>query len=248
MAMRSGDLLRYALWGGLLATANANRVHFGLPSTWVFHTIGNTISLLLPELYGGLSHAWRLDERAGRDDRGRLAAFHSVMRELVRDNPRYVGYVAPLAVGYLVSHPKFNIYKGEWAERQFVGFGLDSIPHATTAFALTRLIFDTLDALTRHLPSSVPAADSVQWAQAHADLISGTILAVGTAAYETSEWLIHNAELRATGGDASKINMEWSVEDTVTDVLSNMIGWLLAVVHQRTQVHQTQAEGLGSPS
>ena len=235
MAVSRGDLLRYGLWAGLLATANANRRHFGLASTWVFHASLETVALLLPELYGGLARLLRLDERAAHTTSAPLAPVHGTLRQVVCDNPRYAAYVAPLVIGYLVSHPKFNIYKGDLAALRLAGFGLDSIPHATTACALSTLIFDTLDALACHTPAGTPLAGPVRWAQARGTLLSGIVLALVTLIYETGEWIIHNSELRATGGDTSKINMEWSLPDTLTDACSNMAGWLLAVAVRRAQ-------------
>lgn len=235
MTVSAGDLLRYGLWIGLLMTANANRRHFGLLTTWVFHASGNTLALLLPEIYGAIAHALRLDERAARADGAGWEAVHRLIRALVRDNPRYVAYVAPLTLAYLVSHPKFNIYKGELARWRIAGFGLDSIPHATTAAMLTRLTFDLLDGLARLAPPGSTLAERAGRAQAQAELVAGGLLTLATAGYETAEWAIHHAELRATGGDASRINMEWSAADTVTDVCSNTAGWLLAVALHRRQ-------------
>ncbi len=238
MRVRRGDLVRYVLWGGLLGTANANRVHFGLPTTWVFHTIGNTLSLMLPEIYGAFAWTLRLDRRAKNDQDDLIADLHHVMRDLVLENPRYVEYVAPAALAYMVSHPKFNIYKGKWAERQVLGFGPDSIPHATTAFALSNGIFDTLSSLRRYLSPRSALAKPVRWADTHAEAISGALLAILTTFYESGEYLIHNAELEATGGDPTKINMEWGVADTVTDVLSNIFGWLLAIAYHHRHTHR----------
>lgn len=245
MAVSTGDLLRYGLWAGLLMTANANRRHFGLPTTWVFHAGGNTLALLLPEIYGAIAHALRLDERAARAGGDGWEVAHRLMRELVRDNPRYVAYVAPLTLAYLVSHPKFNIYKGELARWRIAGFGLDSIPHAITAAMLTRLTFDLLDSLARQAPPGSALAERAGRAQAQGELVAGGLLALATAVYETAEWAIHHVELHATGGDVSRINMEWSAADTVTDVCSNTAGWLLAVALHRRQ-SSMRAEGSAS--
>ena len=127
------------------------------------------------------------------------------------------------------------------AARRIAGFGLDSIPHAATAYALSQLIADTLDALARHTPAGTPLAGPIRWAQARGDVLSGTALALVTLIYETGEWIIHNSELRATGGDASKINMEWSIPDTLTDACSNMAGWLFAVAVRRAQQERSNA-------
>ena len=42
--------LRLGLWGLLLNTANANRIAYGLPTTWLPHTLGNSLGLALPEI------------------------------------------------------------------------------------------------------------------------------------------------------------------------------------------------------
>jgi hypothetical protein len=228
-ASRPGDLARYLLWLGVLVSADANRRHFGLPSTWVFHTAGNTFTLLLPDLLRGLDRLSRpATARAGGRDRPIAAA----LRDLVVDNPQYVAYVAPLAIGYILSHPRCNIYRGDWGALRVAGFGLDSIPHSTTAAALTAIVMDGLDALARRLPAASPLAGPVGRARARSGLVAGLTLALATAGYETSEWLIHKAELRATGGDASRINMEWSIEDSLIDAVSNTIGWLAVVAYR----------------
>jgi hypothetical protein len=244
--LRAGDLLRYGLWLGLLLTARANQRHFGLPTTWVIHLTGNSLALGLPEIYGALSQAARLDQRA--EEVGETAlALHRAIAGLVRDNPAYVGYVAPLVIGYLVSHPRFNIYRGSWGELRLAGvIGLDSIPHATTAGALTVLIDDAIATLDRQLPVASALRPPVRWAAARRRWVSAGALALLTAIYETSEWLIHNAELRATGGDASRINMEWSLPDALADVGANFAGWLAVVLLEQRQRRRCPADELMS--
>ena len=64
--MPSDRQIRLALWLALLATANANRRHYGLLTTWLPHTVGNTVALSLPEVTAALDIAAR---RLGIDDR-----------------------------------------------------------------------------------------------------------------------------------------------------------------------------------
>ena len=228
-----GDLARWLLWGGVLTSALANRRHFGLPSTWVFHTIGNTITLLLPDLLHAVTRAGRRDDAPSDGHAGRRAPIALTLRDLVARNPAYVLYVAPLALGYIVSHPRFNIYKGEWAELRLAGVGLDSIPHATAAWALTALIMDAIDTLAGHISPTAPEAELARWAEARRGAIAALTLGLLTIGYETAEWAIYNAELRATGGDPSPINMEWSLPDTMMDAVANLGGVTLALALKR---------------
>jgi hypothetical protein len=231
--MRLSDLARWLLWGGVLISALANKRHFGLPSTWVFHTIGNTITLLLPDLLRAVSRVGRREGAPSDGHAGRLAPIELTLSDLVARNPAYVLYVAPLALGYIVSHPRFNIYKGEWAELRLAGFGLDSIPHATTAWALTTLTMNAIDTLAGHIPPTAPEAELARWAEARRGAIAALALGLLTIGYEAAEWAIHNAELRATGGDPSRINMEWSLSDTMMDVAANLGGVTLALALKR---------------
>jgi len=228
MALRATDLLRYALWFGVLGVAHANRKHFGLPTTWVFHASFNTFFLLLPEIYRGAARVLNLEAHARRQ------------RDTVVDNPHYALYTAPVALAYMVSHPRFNIYKGTWAKLRLLGFGLDAIPHATTAFGFSSLIFDALAALCHHTPRHVPLRASVEWAADHAEWLAGALLVGASVIYETGEFAIHNEELRETGGDESKINMEWSSKDMLFDLLSNTLGWFAAVLFRRKRFSQEQ--------
>jgi hypothetical protein len=50
-----------------------------------------------------------------------------------------------------------------------------------------------------------------------------------SALYEAGEYWIHVEELRETGGDETKINLVWSAQDTLFDILSNALGWLAAL-------------------
>ena len=224
--------MRYGLWLGLLATADANRRHFGLATTWVFHAAGNTITLLLPEIYAGIRCLLDLDRRASRAG-GMALALHATIREVVRDNPQYSAYVAPLAVAYLVSHPRFNIYKGRLGALRVAGFGLDALPHAWTAAALTAGLRDGLAALAVNAPAAGRFGAAARWAGAHGIGLSGAALAALTVAYETAEWSIYRTEYRATGGDHERMNMEWSLPDTMRDIGANLTGWLVATARHR---------------
>jgi hypothetical protein len=232
MKITFDGLLRYALWGGILVTANANRKHSGLRTAWVPHLIGNTFALLLPELYRAADAALKLDERAQGNQAGALATLNGALHDLVLDNPRYVEYVAPPVLAYLLTYPPINIYKSAWANRQLFGFGLDSIPHAGTAFGLTRMTFDALRALKRHTPAHTRLTAPVDWAATHANLVSAGAVAAATAFYESGEYAIHVSELQAVHDDPTKIEMEWSLADTLQDIISNAVGWLLAVLTQ----------------
>ena len=150
---------------------------------------------------------------------------------MIRDNPRYVLYVAPLAAGYLLSSPWFNIYKGKLAEKRLAGFGLDAIPHATTAFALTRLVCDTADTGVDFARSTGAQAAWLDWCAQHHGLCSALVLSLTTLVWEYGEYMIHVHEL-AQRGAVENINMQWSVDDTIADCLSNAAGWLLAIAQE----------------
>lgn len=217
------DLLRYALWGAVAATAEANRRYYGLQTTWLPHLLTNTLSLLLPD---AVRLILRGPQRRPRNE------IEEVLVDMVRDNDDYVVYVAPLALGYVLSHPRFNIYKGEWAEIRAAGFGLDTIPHTATALALTALVRDSLDATARADESRTPLGSLLDWAADHSALCSLGVLGALTIIWEYGEYRIHQHEMGLLG-DTTRINMQWSVEDTCKDVLSNLIGWALAVALRR---------------
>lgn len=224
--------MRYAIWLTLAYTANANRRHFRLPTTWVPHLAGNSISLLLPEIYRLIDGLVDLEEAFHPERHPTASALRHTIEHLVVDNPDYVEYVASAALAYCVSHPNFNIYRGEWAELKIAGFGLDTIPHATTAYALARLIYDAIDTLEHHLPRSEPLHAYARWAKAHQAVVAGAVLAVLTLGYEAGEYLMRESELEARDHDVSQINMMWSFKDSVFDALSNTIGWALATVRR----------------
>lgn len=225
MQIKTSDLVRYGLWVAVLNTANANRKYFGLPTTWVFHVTLNSLILFLPELYAGTAKFLSLDEHAAQNE-DFASAVHRMMQDAVVNNPHYGWYVAPVPLAYTVSHPNFNIYKGKWAKRRFLGFGLDAIPHSTTAFGFTNLVSEALAAFSRHTPRKAAWRPLARRANRHSGLIAGALLASASALYETGEYEIHQEELRETGGDETRINMEWSATDTVFDLMSNTIGWL----------------------
>lgn len=225
-------LLRYALWLGVVNTARANRDYFGLPTTWVFHLALNSFTLFLPELYRGATKVWRLDARA-QTQRACLSVAHGMLQDAVVNNPYYALYVTPVALAYMVSHPQFNIYKGALAQWRIAGFGLDALPHALTAFAFTNLAFDALHAFHKHTPSDAQWAALAARADEHAALVAGALLASASAFYESGEYAIHEEELRETHGDANKINLVWSAQDTLFDLMANALGWLGAILLRR---------------
>lgn len=222
-------LLRYALWLGVLNTANANRKFFGLPTTWVFHITLNSFTLFLPELLQLTNAVFKLDARAKRK-RDLLATAHATLQDAVVKNPNYALYVAPVALAYMVSHPKFNIYKGDFAKLRVLGFGLDAIPHSTTAFAFTNLMMDTLAAFQRNTPVDASWRALAEHADEHSGNLAGALLIGASAVYEAGEYAIHQEEMRETGGDESKINLVWSAQDTLFDVLANALGWVAGVI------------------
>lgn len=229
MKRKSADLLRIALWLGVAGAANANRKYFGLPTTWVFHLTLNSFVLFLPELYRGAADLLQLDARA-RSRRDLLSAAHGMVEDAVVNNPHYAVYVAPVALAYMVSHPEFNIYKGALAELRILGFGLDALPHSLTAFAFTNLVIDALDAFHQHAPPDASWYPIVANADAHSRAVAGALLIGASALYETGEYEIHNEELRETKGDVSRINLVWSAQDTIFDLMSNTLGWLAAAL------------------
>lgn len=234
--MRFADLLRYGLWCGIVATADANRREYSMKTTWVPHLLTNTASLLLPDLFRALVAGQ--DAKAGQPAHRPVswAEGWRVLRETlavtVRDNPRYAVYVAPLAAGYLLSHPRFNIYKGELAEIQLAGFTLDAIPHSATAFALTALICDMIQVAVGRAPTAGRLAGRLAWAARNPALISAAALALATAVWEVGEYRIHRHELRLRG-HVDKINMQWSPVDTLYDCIANALGWGMAMVWRR---------------
>ncbi|MFN8471555.1 MAG: hypothetical protein U0822_04995 [Anaerolineae bacterium] len=227
--------IRFALWLALLVTANANRKHFGLRTTWLPHSLGNTLALSLPELTAAL-------DDAAHDlgiDSATLLALTKTAREVTGDPPGWAKTVAPLTLAYVVSHPRFNIYKGKWGEVRFGVFGLDSIPHSATGYAVSALLYHSIDALARNAPPDSWLAPVARLMADHRVAVSFAVLGALSAFYEYSEYSIHNQELAETGGDVERINMMWDIGDTAKDILSNYIGWLAAILLHRHPAQTT---------
>jgi len=223
--MQGANLLRYGLWCGILATAEGNRREYHMTTTWLPHLITNTISLLLPDAYRLLA---RPDSSVSGSAPGELRqVVGNTLTTMLCDNPAYVLYVAPLALGYLLSSPWFNIYKGDLADKRLAGFGLDALPHAATAFALTALTADTTRVISEQSSSTDGLADLGRLLGRHPALISAIVLTAATIAWELGEHRIYQYEL-ARRGSRERINMQWSVRDTAYDCAANAIGWLLA--------------------
>jgi hypothetical protein len=194
--------------------------------------VGNSVALLLPEIYEVIDRL--LGEQFKSDQMSSWAALQLGLEQLVRDNPDYIDYVAPAALAYIVSHPRFNIYRGEWGQLNLMGFGLDSIPHSLTAYALANLVHDTIEKVAAHSQPGMTIWPWITWLNQHKTLASGTVLTLLTVGYELSEYLIHKAELKARDNDLNQINMMWSVKDTIFDVISNGLGWALSAwLHRR---------------
>jgi hypothetical protein len=218
------DLTRYGLYTAVVATALRNRKEYGVPTAWLTHLAGNTVTLLLPDML-------RLVRRS-RLPLPSAPALRAVLRTIdrrVRQDPNYAGYVAPLALGFVASHPDYSIYHGRWAELKFMEFGIDSLPHSTAAYALARLMSETILTLEAELPPTHPYANMLAWASRHVDALASVAVIAITLIWEISEYLAHQAELAATGRPAEEINMQWSLPDALTDSVSNLFGLLLAI-------------------
>jgi hypothetical protein len=225
-------------------TARAAHKQTGLVTSWIYHATLVPLLLFFPELYRGLARAAYLDEKARDDPSGMTATVHGVISNVAACNPHYVDIVGIVPLAYILSHPKINLYKSEWAKAQLFGFGLDSIPHALTAFSLVHLAYLTLAAFKRRRPRSGWLKRVLVWASHHPGWVAGGALVASTAGYETGEYLIHRSELRAVGGDPSRVAMEWSVEDTIQDILSNVLGGLLAMMwHRYFTTSKTGSQG-----
>ncbi|MBA3532529.1 MAG: hypothetical protein H0T73_11450 [Ardenticatenales bacterium] len=225
--MQPGWPMRAALWLLLAESARANRAHYPhLPTVWLPHALGNSLVLCSPELIAALDR--RLGLEALCQQSTPTAALYQTLNALCVENPRWGYSIAPLVLGYVLSHPRLNIYQGRWARWRFLGFGLDALPHSITAFALTLLMRDGLETLGRYLPDSSLFASVVQPLARHPALTSAAALAFLSAVWEIGEYLIQQEELRRTGGNREQINMQWSVADMSHDLLSNATGWGLA--------------------
>ena len=204
--MRPADLLRYGLWSAVAVTAARNRKEYGVPTAWLTHLAGNTVTLLLPD-------AMRL-LRGQLDSIFSNPSAQALIRTLDRrisQDPNYTAYVAPLALGFIASHADFSIYHGRWAERTILGFGPDSIPHASAAYALARLVSETVLTLAQELPDDAAVARPVAWAAQHVDALAISSVTIISIAWEVSEYLAHVAEIRTTGRAPDEVNMQWSL-------------------------------------
>jgi hypothetical protein len=222
------DLVRYSLWTAVVGTALRNRKEYGVPTAWLTHLVGNTVTLLLPD-------ALRLIHRLPVVPPAELRPLVRTIDRRVREDPAYAGYVAPLALGFVASHADYSIYHGRWAEHTVLGFGLDSIPHSTAAYALARLVSETTLTLQTELPQHHRLAAPATYAARHVDALAVFAVVVVSLVWEVSEYIAHHAEVEATGRDPSEVNMQWSLPDAVTDTLSNMFGLAAAIAVRHTR-------------
>jgi hypothetical protein len=240
--MSRADLLRYALWLAVVATARANRRHYRMPTTWLPHLALNTAALLLPDLLRLLKASRPQGDPA--PPATTAGAVRAAVVEVVAHNRAYGLYVMPFSTGYLLSHPRFDIYKGPLGELRLAGFGLDAAPHAATALALTLLAGDTLRAAAGQVCSGGPLARLLCWAARRRALSTGTLLALLTLVWESGEWLALRYELDRRG-DPALTNMRWSVPDALRDCAANAAGWALACVLRDHEGTKTRGhEGL----
>lgn len=227
--MRRSDLLRYGLWAAVVRTALRNRAEYGVPTAWLTHLAGNAATLLLPDLL-------RLLQRGPlRAPPVALRPLFATIQRRVAEDPRYAGYVAPLALGFIASYPEISIYHGRWAEHTLYGFGIDSVPHASAAYALARLVSETLTTLHEELPNTHRLAGPARRAAQSVDVVAAAIVVAVTLLWEISEYLAHQAEVSKTGRPASEVNMQWSWPDAITDSISNLAGLLAAIAVRRAQ-------------
>ncbi|MBC8164196.1 MAG: hypothetical protein H7Z42_23550 [Roseiflexaceae bacterium] len=220
------QLSRYGLCAAVALAGVANQRRYRMATTWLPHVAMNSFALLLPELLRIVPRPRRPHEL--------VAAGLATLDALVCENPRYIGYIAPLSAGYLLSHPDFNIYKGAWAELKLAGLGLDAVPHGATAFALATLSGDTIEQFAQQLPAGSPSSELVAWWAKRPVLFGAVVVALATLAWEAGEYRIHLHEL-AQRGDASQINMQWSAADTVADLAANALGCGAAAVWRQAR-------------
>ncbi|HEX9371075.1 MAG TPA: hypothetical protein VF897_08715 [Roseiflexaceae bacterium] len=224
-----------------------------MATTWLPHLLTNTVSLLLPDALRLVARERRPGKPAGpqRPTPGPRSIEWCVIGEtlsiVVRDNPGYALYVAPLAAGYLLSSPWLNIYKGDLAQRRLACFGLDALPHAATAFALTRLVDETVRTASGLASPDAGLGQILTWASDRRAVVSAALLALATLGWEYGEYTIHLHEL-ALRGDSREINMQWSLSDTWSDCLANAIGWCLALALERRSPSRVHANGQADPS
>jgi hypothetical protein len=224
------DLFRYILWTLMAQTAYANRQYYHMFTTWLPHFLTNTAALLLPDALRRLFSRTHKPRNVVED----------VLITMVRDNPDYGTYIAPLALGYIVSHPRFNIYKGRMAQLRLAGFGLDAIPHGATAFALASLIVSTLDTMQERNTYRGLLANLLRWGSQKPALTTIAILALLTAFWEVGEYRVFQYEM-GIHGDRELINMQWSLQDTKMDVATNMLCCLTAIAWHLSRKPQATA-------
>ncbi len=221
--MRPADLVRYGLWAAVAGTALRNRKQYGVPTAWLTHLAGNTLTLFLPDVVRHIN-AERIPDAA-----------RPVLRTIQRRtaDPRYAGYVAPLALGFVLSYPDFSIYHGRWAERTVLGFGADSVPHAAAAYALARLTSETITTLAEELPPAHALAPLTGMAARNVDALAAAAVVLVTLIWEVGEYVAHHAEVEKTGRDPREVNMQWSLPDAITDSIANLAGLLAAIAVRR---------------
>lgn len=225
--MQPGWKQRAIIWLALAESVRANRAQYPeLPTAWVPHGVGNTVILWLPELLAPLAHALR--ERGWATPGSTMGALEYTARAVCIEQETWGIYVAPAALGYALSHPLCNIYRGRLGELEVAGFGLDAIPHSSTAFSLSCLLQDSLVTLAEALPPRSPLGLLVRPLARVPALFSAVVLVGLTVAWEGGEFLMQQEELRRTGGDREAINMQWDLRDTWHDLISNGVGWLAA--------------------
>lgn len=223
-AIRWQDWLRYGLWLVMAQTAFANRQYYHMATTWLPHFLTNSLSLLLPD---ALRLVFPRDYKP-------VSIIDDTLVTMVRDNPHYAIYVAPLALGYIVSHPRFNIYKGELAELRAAGFGLDAIPHSATAFGFSAIVEDTLATMCQQRTHRGLLANLVYACGQRSEATALAALALVTLIWEYGEYRVHEHEM-AQRGDATAINMQWTLDDTIRDIGANLFGWLAAALWGRAK-------------
>jgi len=229
--MHRPDLLRYGLWTAVLATALRNRKEYGVPTAWLTHLAGNSVTLFLPDALRALAPLHDQLPSAMRP-------FARTITQRVANDPLYAGYAAPLALGFIGSHADYSIYHGKWAERTLFGFGVDSIPHSTAAYGLARFASEMVLTLYEELPGDHPLAQPTAFAARHVDAVATLAVAAVTLVWEVAEYRAHHAEVEATGRDPSEVNMQWSLPDSITDSVANAAGLAAAIAVRRNQHRQ----------
>jgi hypothetical protein len=200
-------------------------------TTWLPHLLTNMFTLLLPDILRIVKP--KLQQIASSGGVGKIIEEPlEIANVMIRDNPNYVVYVTPLAAGYLLSHPRFNIYKGRMGDLRLAGFGLDTIPHSATALGLTALVCDTIESTAKTISPRGPLAPLVRWSTSHMPVASGLVLAIATLIWEIGEYSIYRREMRLRG-NLKLINMQWSLVDSLRDCVANTIGWFLALLLRR---------------